>query len=415
MPFCLVTEKIRREIDSMLSHFEESRSYSYPASDEYRSENLLKKRKGLMFAVLIAKTKEGEEVVLRGFSGLAERCHRVPGYVNPAYSIKAFKALEEESDEKVKEEGISRSERRKRSSFYADKFAALHVFTDINGNDFGLKDISSERMSTGSGDCAGIKVLNHAMRKGYKILGFAEFYYGPDTEGRKKGEIYPPCKKRCKKIIERMLDLDFIYVDEDIAVVNKPSGLLAAPGKGEDKLDSVSERLKKIFPSLPASPFVHRLDMDTSGVMVLGMNKSAHRALSMDFEARRVKKEYEALLVGRLEKEEGIIDAPMRLDTGNRPYQIIDYENGKKAVTRFKVLSYEWHSGLLCTRVRFYPESGRTHQLRVHSAYLGHPILSDRLYGSYIEGERLMLHAASLTINHPGTGESITFTEQAPF
>ena len=270
-------------------------------------------------------------------------------------------------------------------------------------------------MSTGSGDCAGIKVLNHAMKKGYKILGFAEFYYGPDTKERRMGMLYEPCRDRCELIIKRMLGLDFIYVDEDIAIINKPSGLLSAPGKGIEKLDSASERFKKIFPYTHVSPFVHRLDMDTSGLLILAMTKESHRTLSMDFEKRNVRKEYEALLVGRVEKEEGIIDAPMRLDVDNRPYQIVDFENGKSARTRYEVLGYEWHHDTLCTRVRFYPETGRTHQLRVHSAYIGHPILSDRLYGKYIDGVRLMLHASKITFTHPGTREEVSFESEAPF
>ena len=415
MPFSLVTEAVLKEKDAMIRHFEESGSYSFPPCDEYRSANLVRERKGLMFAILIALTKEDERVVLRGFSGLAEGHHQVPGYVNPTYSINAFKVLEKESDEKVKDPLIDDEERRRRSKLYAERFADLHLFTDIDGNTFTLKDVQGTRMSTGSGDCAGIKVLNHAMRKGYKILGFTEFYYGPDTKERKKGLCYEPCETRCRKIIKRMLGLDFVYVDEDIAVINKDSGLLSAPGKGIEKLDSASERLKKIFPDLPVSPFVHRLDMDTSGIMVLAMNREAHRTLSMDFERRNIHKEYEALLEGRVEEEEGIIDAPMRLDVDNRPYQIIDYENGKRAITRFKVLSYQWKDKILTTRVLFSPETGRTHQLRLHSAFIGHPILSDRLYGHYIENERLMLHALRITITHPRTKKEMIFSEPAPF
>ena len=212
-----------------------------------------------------------------------------------------------------------------------------------------------------------------------------------------------------------MFGLDFVYVDEDIAVINKDSGLLSAPGKGIEKLDSASERLKKIFPGHPVSPFVHRLVMAISGIMVFAMNREAHRTLSMDFERRNIHKEYEALLEGRVEEEEGIIDAPMRLDVDNRPYQIIDYENGKRAITRFKVLSYQWKDKILTTRVLFSPETGRTHQLRLHSAFIGHPILSDRLYGHYIENERLMLHALRITITHPRTKKEMTFSEPAPF
>ena len=135
----------------------------------------------------------------------------------------------------------------------------------------------------------------------------------------------------------------------------------------------------------------------------------------MDFEKRNVEKEYEALLVGKVENKEGVIDAPMRLDVDNRPYQIIDFERGKRAVTAYKLLDYEWKEGVLLSRVRFFPETGRTHQLRVHSSYIGHPILSDRLYGTYIEGVRLMLHASKITFTHPRSKKTMIISSEAPF
>ena len=128
-----------------------------------------------------------------------------------------------------------------------------------------------------------------------------------------------------------------------------------------------------------------------------------------------IEKEYEALLVGKMENKEGVIDAPMRLDVDNRPYQIIDFERGKRAVTAYKLLDYEWKEGVLLSRVRFFPETGRTHQLRVHSSYIGHPILSDRLYGTYIEGVRLMLHASKITFTHPRSKKTMIISSEAPF
>lgn len=417
MPFCLFTEEVKEIINSTISYFESTNSYSFPPSDEFKTENLLKdERKGLMFSILVAKTKENKKVILRGFSGLAEGRHKVPGYVNPTYSVNEFLELEKESDKAVKDPTIDSTERRKRSKYYAKKFEELHVFRDIDNNEFRLSDLKEGGgFCQGTGDCAGIKVLNSAMRKGYQIMGFGEFYFGPDKSGMTKGTLVPPCKERCELIIKRMLKLDFIYLDEDIAIINKPSGLLSAPGKGPDKLDSASERLKKIFPFVPVSPFVHRLDMDTSGLLILALNKEAHRTLSMAFERREVKKEYEALLVGKLDNNSGIIDAPMRLDVDNRPYQIIDYKDGKKALTEYEVLDIEWKNGVLCSRVRFKPLTGRTHQLRVHSAFIGHPILSDRLYGEYIENTRLALHASKIAFTHPRTKEEMVIESKPPF
>ena len=136
----------------------------------------------------------------------------------------------------------------------------------------------------------------------------------------------------------------------------------------------------------------------------------------MEFESRKVHKEYEALLEGRIEESEGIVELPIRLDVDNRPYQIVDPVQGKYAKTVFKVLGYTTFNGCLCTRVRFFPETGRTHQLRVHSASgLKHPIRGDRLYGTREPGERLLLHAAKITFEHPRTGEIVTFETAVPF
>ena len=208
-----------------------------------------------------------------------------------------------------------------------------------------------------------------------------------------------------------MLGLRFIYADGCIAVADKQAGMLSVPGKGDDKLDSVSYRFHRLFPSSPEQCFTHRLDMDTSGLLVLAFSREAHRSVSMQFEARTVRKEYEALLEGTLEEDEGLIDAPMRLDPERRPLQVVDHIQGRKAITRWRKLEAYGN----CTRVRFYPETGRTHQLRVHSAYIGHPILGDRLYGTRAPGERLCLHAKTLGFTHPVTGNEMSFSSTTPF
>ena len=165
-----------------------------------------------------------------------------------------------------------------------------------------------------------------------------------------------------------MLGLDYLYADEDIAVIDKKEGMLSVPGRGEEKKDSAAYRFHTLFPRSPAECTCHRLDMDTSGLLVLAFTKEAKRTLSMAFENREVKKEYEALLEGVITEDEGIIDIPIRLDIENRPYQIRDDERGKKAVTLWKRLGVEVIDGRKYTRVRFYPQTGRTHQLRVHSS-----------------------------------------------
>ena len=200
--------------------------------------------------------------------------------------------------------------------------------------------------------------------------------------------------------------LEIIYQDEDLVVVNKPSGLLSVPGRGPDKLDSVTERHKAQFPQAPNYPAVHRLDMDTSGIMILSLNAEAHRALSRQFEDREVHKQYVAIIDGVVEGESGTIELPFRLDVDNRPHQIYDEEHGKMGTTHWEVTQrYE-----NATRILFTPITGRTHQLRIHSAHekgLGMPIICDSLYGTEVEGGRLLLHASSIMFKQPTTGETI--------
>lgn len=423
MPFYLKNEETEEEYKKMMDHFRSTSSYSFPASTQFSVSDIFNAKKGMMLAILIARTKSNQKVVLRGFSGQAFAHHRIPGYVPPCYSEKAWQEINalydpmiKELDQRVEKGDEEAGKERKRLSQEASgKIRDIHLFHDADGKTFTLEEIE-EKMPTGSGDCAGTKVINYAMKKGYRISGFTEFYLGKDTNERKNGQFYPPCRQRCEKIISRMLKLDFIYLDDELAVINKPSGLLSVPGKGDDKKDCVSERFKQILSDPIDNPFVHRLDMDTSGIIVLARTKQAQRTLAMAFENRSVKKEYEALLVGRVEEDEGIIDLPMRLDVERRPYQIVDMDNGKNAVTAFKKLGYTTVDGTLCSRMRFFPHTGRTHQIRVHAAYgLGHPIYSDRLYGNQIEGRRLMLHASRLEINHPTTGEKMIFNCPAPF
>lgn len=205
--------------------------------------------------------------------------------------------------------------------------------------------------------------------------------------------------------------LDLVYQDAHFIVVNKPSGLLSAPGKGPDKLDSVTERVRALFPEAPAYSAVHRLDMDTSGLMLLALTREAHRALSIQFQEREVKKKYIALLDGIIEEDEGRIELPFRLDVDNRPHQIYDAEHGKMGTTIWQVV--ERVNGI--TRVQFKPITGRTHQLRIHSAHakgLGIPIIGDPLYGTGTEPGHMKLHATMLEFTHPETGERIVINSE---
>ena len=228
-------------------------------------------------------------------------------------------------------------------------------------------------------------------------------------------------------------DITLLGVEGRIAAIDKPSGMLSVPGRGPEKADCAAARVRARFPEATGPLVVHRLDMDTSGVMVFALDAPTQRALSMQFERRETEKRYVALVEGIVERDEGVIEAPLRLDVDRRPFRVVDYEQGQPARTRWRVLARETDR----TRVEFEPLTGRTHQLRVHAAAarpagLGHPIVGDVLYGAVGErvrtalergeapphGEalqamtgaaRLMLHASRLRLREPASGRWVEF------
>ena len=241
--------------------------------------------------------------------------------------------------------------------------------------------------------------------------------------------LTPPCDERCGILLPAMLGLRILYRDDAICVVNKQSGLLSVPGRGEDKQDCIESRFRRLFGDKVEikQPAVHRLDMETSGIMILAFTKEAHRELNRQFEAKEIQKEYIALLDGVLPKmgiaQHGTMELFFRLDVDNRPHQIWDSENGKSAVTEWEILGVErYHapdgSTRNATRVLFMPHTGRTHQLRLASSDshgFGCPIIGDTLYGHCDEGERLMLHAKKISFTHPITGERMIIECESEF
>jgi len=209
-------------------------------------------------------------------------------------------------------------------------------------------------------------------------------------------------------------ELEILYQDKAIVIVNKPGGLLAVPGRGPAKEDCVAARLRRLFPAMIPQPAVHRLDMFTSGLMVFAMSSSAHRLLSQAFAARRVEKHYTAVVAGLVAGNSGEIHLPFRLDPDHRPLQIHDPQFGKISFTCWRKIAVEGR----CTRVVFTPLTGRTHQLRVHAAHplgLGTPIVGDSLYGTGRDGDRMLLHATFLGFDHPISGKPIGFCSEPPF
>jgi tRNA pseudouridine32 synthase/23S rRNA pseudouridine746 synthase len=206
--------------------------------------------------------------------------------------------------------------------------------------------------------------------------------------------------------------LSLIHIDRSLIVVEKPARLLSVPGRGPDKQDCLIARLQTEFPD---ALIVHRLDFDTSGLIVLARGKKMQRALSLLFQERCVEKRYIALVAGKLEKAQGTIDLPLLVDWPNRPLHKVDPINGKPARTHYDCVGYDAEKD--ASRVVLLPETGRTHQLRVHMRSLGHPILGDPLYGgpAQMRAERLLLHAERLSFAHPVTGKALKFVRGAPF
>lgn len=204
--------------------------------------------------------------------------------------------------------------------------------------------------------------------------------------------------------------LDLVYADEALLVLVKPAGLLSVPGRGADKEDCLLSRVRARYPD---ALIVHRLDMATSGLLVLARNDAVHRALSRMFALRQVQKRYVALLAGRLAQLSGVVDLPLITDWPNRPRQKVDFESGKPSLTRYQLLSYDMAADT--SRVSLEPETGRSHQLRVHMQSLGHPIVGDELYGRGAAASRLMLHAEALAFAHPMDQRPMRFEREAEF
>lgn len=209
--------------------------------------------------------------------------------------------------------------------------------------------------------------------------------------------------------------LDILYQDEDIVVLNKPSGLLSVPGKHKEHFDSLMLRVQAVWPN---AGIAHRLDMMTSGVIVMSMHKEALRFLNREFSDRNTDKFYIAVVAGHITKDKGSIELPLICDWPNRPKQMVCYENGKPSLTHYEVLNKGETDGKPWTRVKLIPITGRSHQLRVHLKELGHPILGDRLYAPesiVAQADRLLLHAQRLEIRHPNTEQVMIFEKACDF
>lgn len=305
---------------------------------------------------------------------------------------------------------------------------------NIRGEAKGLPEIFAQTAQktppAGAGECAGPKLLQYAFLNQFEPLAMAEFWWGdsPKTEIRQHGQYYPACKGKCEPILGHMLqgleidpnplfnnqthntELEILFEDEWLLVVNKPHGMLSVPGKSS--ADSVYTRILARYPQATGPLIVHRLDMATSGLLLIAKTKEVHKELQAQFKNRTVKKRYQALLEGSVSETEGIINLPLCLNPLDRPRQMVSTEYGKTAITHWTVLKKDPTH----TRVVFYPLTGRTHQLRMHAAHIlgiGNPIIGDELYGK--KAERMYLHAEYLEFEHPVTGKQICVEKEADF
>ncbi len=320
--------------------------------------------------------------------------------------------------------------RRKLSAKLQRKLFSKYQFLNAQGDVQDLNSIFNTHdiamPPSGAGECAAPKLLQFAYLHNFEPLAMAEFWWGdsPKSEVRKHLNFYPSCQSKCFPILGHMLkglavednpllenpaqgrELPIIYQDQHILVVNKPHDFLSVPGTHIK--DSVFTRLKEQFPEATGPLIVHRLDMATSGLMLIALTPRANKSLAKQFAIRQISKQYVALVEGEVEQKNGAIELPMRGDLDDRPRQLVCYQHGKVAETTWTfVETKNGHSKILLS-----PKTGRTHQLRVHCAHslgLNRPIVGDTLYGN--KADRLYLHARSITFKHPISGQSMTFTQ----
>ena len=314
----------------------------------------------------------------------------------------------------------------------------LEIFRDEALKEYPQAAIATSRIAAlkmvppaGSGECCEPKLLQYAYQHGYKPLQMAMFWWGesPKEEIRHHLQFYPACNGKCKPILHWMLPastfepaavnpsiynkVETLYEDREIAVIHKPEGLLSVPGKDTSQ-PSVYALMRRKFPEATSPLIVHRLDMATSGVMIIAKTEFAYHRLQRAFLNHQIQKKYSAIISGKDVPEKGIISLPLLPDYLNRPRQMVNHEQGKEAITEYEILERIDGSHL---RIALYPKTGRTHQLRVHCAHqegLNAPILGDPLYGNE-KAARLHLHAEEITFEHPLTGKKMTIKRKADF
>ena len=407
-------------------------------------------QQGKMFGVLVVKTPTGEVGFLAAFSGNLAGSNHHDYFVPPVYDLLNPDGYFKEEEARISAINVMlnhtndnnqeiiealKEERKQRSIALQQWIFEQFRLRNARGEEQDIYSIFTQTAHrnppAGTGECAAPKLLQYAYLNNLQPLAMAEFWWGDSPKGeiRRHGHYYPACRHKCEPILNFMLQglelepnplltsntdatqLETVYEDDYLLVVNKPAGMLSVPGKTGQA--SVLTLLQERYPDATGPILVHRLDMATSGLLLAAKDKDTHALLQKQFEGRTVKKRYIALLEGIPQAEpKGFIRLPLRPDFDNRPLQMVCYEYGKPAVTRYEIMDTENNY----TRMAFYPETGRTHQLRVHAAHpegLNCPIVGDPLYGQ--PADRLYLHAERLEFRHPVTGQRLQIQKEAPF
>ncbi|MBO1067698.1 MULTISPECIES: RluA family pseudouridine synthase [Nostocales] len=320
------------------------------------------------------------------------------------------------ADQKI---AVLKQQRKQLSRHLQTEMHAAYSLTNFQGQSLSLQQLLPTGTPTGTGECCAPKLLHYAATHQLKPLAMAEFWWGNSTvEDKIQGEFYGACLERCQPLMGFLLSglkpnqVEIIYEDEWLIAVNKSSGLLSVPGRYFHNQDSVISRLRHLYNQEIIA--VHRLDQDTSGILLIAKDPVTYSQISKQFQKRQVSKVYEALLTGSLAINEGEINLPLWGNPDHRPYQEVDLSRGKPSLTHFRVMNREGDY----TRVEFVPLTGRTHQLRVHAADtrgLGMAILGDKLYGYHSDTDRLYLHARELRFQHPHVEKIFHLQVKTPF
>lgn len=421
-----------------------------PAAGDWRLDG---PNGGKMFGVLIVRAPDGAIGYLRAFSGMLGGHWIHHGWSPPTFAMDRLRAFWPAGEAELNAMTAAREAltlgsaaalaeldvaRAARSNELLSQIQALYHLPNAEGETRTLHELFAPAIAPGgAGDCAGPKLLAHAYGLGVQPLAMAEFWWGapPRSGDRRAGVFYAACRGKCGPVLTHMLgglsvapatlhgasgvpahEPRTVHEDAWLAVVEKPCGLLSVPGRSPQLRDAVLTRLQLRYPTATGPLLVHRLDLDTSGLMLVARQHETFVALQRQFADREVEKGYTALLDGDVRGDAGVVSLSLRVDVTDRPRQIHDAVHGKAAITEWRVLARE--AGR--TRVALTPRTGRTHQLRVHAAHpdgLDAPIVGDRLYGRETPavGERLMLHAGRLAFRHPARGDRLTVESPTPF